>query len=101
MPAEHSTAWRSLDVSVLQKLILENLLGIDKGALADGDAIKYTRDAQEAVQAVDEGRCQMAFLMNPTLIAEVTQVAGSGEKMPQKSTFFYPKLITGLVINKF
>ena len=101
MPPERSTAWRRLDVSVLQKLILENLLGIDMQAVAAGDVIKYTRDAQEAVQAVDQGQCRMSFLMNPTLIAEVTEVATNGEKMPQKSTFFYPKLITGLVINKF
>jgi len=101
MPADRSKAWRSLDVSVLQKLILENILGIDKEALAGGEAVKYTRDEKEAVQAVDGGRCKLAFLMNPTLIAEVTEVAANGEKMPQKSTFFYPKLITGLVINKF
>ncbi len=101
MPAEHSTAWRRLDVSVLQKLIMENQLGIDMQAVAAGDVIKYTRSAQEAVQVVDQGECQMSFLMNPTLIAEVTEVATNGEKMPQKSTFFYPKLITGLVINKF
>jgi uncharacterized protein (DUF1015 family) len=101
MPAERSTAWRRLDVSVLQKLILENQLGIDMQTVAAGDVIKYTRDAQEAIQAVDQGQCQMSFLMNPTLIAEVTEVATNGEKMPQKSTFFYPKLITGLVINKF
>jgi len=101
MPAERSTAWRRLDVSVLQKLILENQLGIDMQAVAAGDVIKYTRDAQEAVKVVDQGECQVSFLMNPTLIAEVTEVATNGEKMPQKSTFFYPKLITGLVINKF
>ncbi|TYO96282.1 DUF1015 domain-containing protein [Desulfallas thermosapovorans] len=101
MPAERSTAWRRLDVSVLQKLILESRLGIDDEALAGGEAVKYTRDAREAVQAVDEGRCRMAFLMNPTLIGEVTEIAANGEKMPQKSTFFFPKLITGLVVNKF
>lgn len=101
MPAGHSSAWRQLDVSVLQKLILENFLGIDDKALAGGDAVLYTRDAREAIRSVDEGRCRAAFLMNPTLIAEVTEVAGNGEKMPQKSTFFYPKLITGLVMNKF
>jgi uncharacterized protein (DUF1015 family) len=100
MPADHSAAWRQLDVSVLQKLILENFLGIDDKALAGGEIVRYTRDAREAVRAVDEGRCRAAFLMNPTLIAEVMEVAGNGEKMPQKSTFFYPKLITGLVINK-
>jgi len=77
------------------------LLDIGQDALAGGAAVQYTRDAGEAVQAVDEGRCRASFLMNPTGIAEVTTVAENGEKMPQKSTFFYPKLITGLVINKF
>lgn len=101
MPSDKSQAWRKLDVSVLQKLILENLMSIDQETVAGGEVVKYTRDAQEAVQAVDEGRCNMSFLMNPTLITEVTEVAANGEKMPQKSTFFYPKLITGLVINKF
>ena len=101
MPADSSNAWRSLDVSVLQKLILEQLLGIDKEAVAAGEIVKYTRDVQEAVQAVDKGESKIAFIMNPTLIGEVTQVAENNEKMPQKSTFFYPKLITGLVINTF
>lgn len=101
MPSDRSEAWCKLDVSVLQRLILEKLMGIDQKALAGGEVIKYTRDEKEAVKAVDDGWCKMAFLMNPTLIAEVTEVAAKGEKMPQKSTFFYPKLITGLVINKF
>jgi len=101
MPADRSPAWCRLDVSVLQKLILDNVMGIGQDALAGGAAVQYTRDAGEAVQAVEEGRCRASFLMNPTGIAEVTTVAENGEKMPQKSTFFYPKLITGLVINKF
>lgn len=101
MPADRSPAWCRLDVSVLQKLILEDVMGIDSTALAGGETVLYTRDAGEAVQAVDHGRCRVSFLMNPTGIAEVTTVAENGEKMPQKSTFFYPKLITGLVINKF
>jgi len=101
MPPERSPAWRRLDVSVLQKLILENIMSLGKDALAGGEAVRYTRDAGEAVNAVERGECRVSFLMNPTRIAEVTTVAENGEKMPQKSTFFYPKLITGLVINKF
>lgn len=100
MPAERSRAWQRLDVAVLQKLILEHVLGIDHEALAGGEAVRYTRDAVEAVRAVDSGTCVFSFLVNPTGIAEVTTVAEKGEKMPQKSTFFYPKLITGLVINE-
>lgn len=100
-PDQHSKAWRELDVTVLQKLILEKFLAIDGETVAKGEIIAYTRDTQEAMAEVDRGHYQMAFIMNPTLIAEVTQIAGHGEKMPQKSTFFYPKLITGLVINKF
>lgn len=100
MQSQHSQAWCNLDVSVLQNLILDKLLGIDSKALAGGEAVKYTRDTREAIRGVDQGQYQMAFLMNPTLIAEITEVAGLGEKMPQKSTFFYPKLITGLVVNK-
>lgn len=101
MPADRSPAWRRLDVSILQKLILENVLGIDREALAGGEAVRYTRDAGEAMREVDRGGCRISLLMNPTGISEVTTVAEKGEKMPQKSTFFYPKLITGLVINKF
>ncbi|MFA7468096.1 MAG: DUF1015 domain-containing protein, partial [Desulfotomaculaceae bacterium] len=101
MPAECSPAWCRLDVSVLQKLVLDNVMGIGREALAGGEAVQYTRDAGEAIQAVEQGRCKASFLMNPTGIAEVTTVAENGEKMPQKSTFFYPKLITGLVLNKF
>lgn len=101
MPPERSSAWRRLDVSVLQQLILENVMGLGKDALAGGEAVRYTRDAGEAVSAVERGECRVSFLMNPTGIAEVTTVAENGEKMPQKSTFFYPKLITGLVVNKF
>jgi len=101
MPAERSPAWCRLDVSVLQKLILDHVMGVGQDALAGGEAVQYTRDAGEAIQAVEQGRCKVSFLMNPTGIAEVTTVAENGEKMPQKSTFFYPKLITGLVINKF
>lgn len=94
-----SPAWQGLDVSVLHSLILEKYLGIGEELRARGDHITYSREEEGALAAVDRGEFQAAFFMNPTLVEEVTNVAGNGEKMPQKSTYFYPKLITGLVIN--
>ncbi|MFZ5644587.1 MAG: DUF1015 domain-containing protein [Bacillota bacterium] len=100
MRPDKSPEWRGLDVSVLHSLIIEKHLGIDDDLRAKGDHITYTREEEGALEAVDRGDYQVAFFMNPTLVEEVTIVAANGEKMPQKSTFFYPKLITGLVINR-
>ncbi|MDW7649876.1 MAG: DUF1015 domain-containing protein [Bacillota bacterium] len=97
----YSRAWRSLDVAVLQCLVLEDLLGIDREARAGGTNLSYTRDEASALARVDTGEYQAVFFLNPTLVREVTDVAGAGDKMPQKSTYFYPKLVTGLVINDF
>lgn len=93
-----SPQWMGLDVSVLHSLIIEKYLGIDEQLRATGDHITYTREEEGALAAVDRGEYQLCFFLNPTLVEEVTGVAANGEKMPQKSTFFYPKLITGLVI---
>lgn len=100
MPPNKSEAWRNLDVSILHNLVLERYLGIGSEQLASGANLVYTRSATEAIAGVDRGDFQLSLLMNPPLVGEVTTVAGNGEKMPQKSTFFYPKLITGLVLNK-
>jgi uncharacterized protein (DUF1015 family) len=104
-----SPAWKNLDVSILHHLILENLLGIDKkkldsGTIAGGAYIEYIKDIGDAVEkAVDKvnnaGYLAM-FFMNPTRAAEVEAVATNHETMPQKSTFFYPKIYTGYVMNK-
>ncbi len=91
---------RQLDVTVLHSLILEKFLGIDKENMANQLNLTYTRDANEATKAVDNGEANCSFIINPTRIKEIADVAGNGEKMPQKSTYFYPKLITGLVMNK-
>ncbi|KJR98182.1 MAG: hypothetical protein VR68_11190 [Peptococcaceae bacterium BRH_c4a] len=99
MQADKSPDWQGLDVSVLHSLILEECLGIGEEQRARGDHITYSREEEGALTAVDKGEFQIAFFMNPTLVEEVTNVAANGEKMPQKSTYFYPKLITGLVIN--
>ena len=96
-----SDAYVSLDVSVLHSLILEKLLGIDKENMANQKNLTYTRSFTEAVKIENDGEADCVFILNPTRVTEIRDVALAGEKMPQKSTYFYPKLITGLVMNKF
>ncbi len=97
-----SKPWRSLDVSVLHKLVLEKLLGIDQERLANH--IKYVKDSDiamdESIAEVDRGERQLAFFMNPPKMEQIKMVAQAGERMPQKSTYFYPKIYTGLTINR-
>ena len=95
-----SPASRGLDVNVLHTLILERLLGIDKANMANQTNLTYTRSLREALDDVNAGAYQCAFLLNPTRVEEIRDVAAAGEKMPQKSTYFYPKLITGLTVNQ-
>jgi uncharacterized protein (DUF1015 family) len=97
VPEDYSPIWKSLDVAILHKAVLERVLGIDEEALARQTNVEYTHTALEAVQLVDEGKGQLAFLLNPTRVEEVMAVADQGEPMPQKSTDFYPKLLSGLV----
>jgi uncharacterized protein (DUF1015 family) len=95
-----SEALRGLDVSVLHTLILERIFGIDKENMANQINLTYTKKADEAIAAVDGGSANCCFLLNPTRVEEISGVAAAGEKMPQKSTYFYPKLTTGLVMNQ-
>ena len=95
-----SSAWKELDVTRLHTLILERLLGIDKANMAAQINLTYTRSANEARELVDDGKANACFLINPTKVSQIRAVATAGEKMPQKSTYFYPKLITGLVMNR-
>lgn len=97
---DSSEALRRLDVTVLHSLVLERILGIDKENMAKQINLTYTRDAAEAEETVKNGTANCSFLLNPTRISEIAAVAAASEKMPQKSTYFYPKLITGLVMNK-
>jgi uncharacterized protein (DUF1015 family) len=93
-------ALRGLDVTLLG-VALERLVGLDASALAAGERITYTKDAQEAIAAVDEGRdgADAAFLLEPTPTASILAVAAEGDVMPQKSTYIHPKALTGLLIN--
>lgn len=100
MNPDKSEAYKGLDVTVLHSLILENILGIDKENMAKQINLKYTRDKDEAIESVKNGKANCAFIINATKVTEIKDVALAGEKMPQKSTYFYPKLITGLVMNR-
>ena len=90
-------ALRHLDATVLGAA-LERLVGLDAEAVAGG-AVGYTKSADEAVAAVETGHADAAFLLEPTPVASIEAVARDGDVMPQKSTYFYPKALTGLVIN--
>ncbi len=95
-----SVASRQLDVTVLHSLILEEIFGIDKENMAAQINLTYTKFFEEALSSVDEGKAQCSFVLNSTKVTEIRDVASAGEKMPQKSTYFYPKMITGMVMNK-
>ncbi len=98
MPARCSAASRSLDVSVLHHAVLGAALGIDPQGPEHEAAVAYTEDAADALRQVETGGYPMAFLLNPTPVEQVLAVADASERMPQKSTFFYPKLPAGLVM---
>ncbi|MGB2598938.1 MAG: DUF1015 domain-containing protein [Candidatus Omnitrophota bacterium] len=92
-----SIEWKQLDVSILHAGILRNLLGVKK----DEGNITYVKDAKQAEALVKDGSHAAAFLLNPTRVWQIKTVSENGDMMPQKSTYFYPKLLSGLVINKF
>ena len=98
MQEGHCAAWRHLDVTILQALVLDRTLGISWQELAHTPDVAYTRDEEEAVQKVLSGEFQLACLLQNPTVMEVRDVAAAGDKMPQKSTFFYPKLWSGLVL---
>ena len=85
-------------MTILQALVLDRTLGISWKALAHTPDIAYTRDAGEAVAKVAKGEFQLACLLQNPTVTEVRDVASAGDKMPQKSTFFYPKLWSGLIL---
>jgi uncharacterized protein (DUF1015 family) len=89
---------RKLDVVQLHGLVLEKLLGISAEAIRDQTHLRYLREASEAADAATRGEANAAFLMNPVTLEQLREVAFAGEVMPQKSTDFYPKLLSGLAI---
>ena len=90
-----------LDVAQLHTLVLRNLLAIDTKKPENQQYVTYKVDAAEGVRRVNAGEFDLAIFMNPTRIQQVRSLAENGVRLPQKATFFYPKLLSGLVINKF
>ena len=89
---------RSLDVVQLHKLILEEIIGMSEEDIQAQKHLKYIRDPAEAIDEVRKGGAQVAFLMNPVRMEQVRDIAFAGEVLPQKSTDFYPKMLSGLTI---
>jgi uncharacterized protein (DUF1015 family) len=98
LPAGRSEALRALDVTSLS-VCLERVVGRSASDLAADGRMVYTKDPQQAVELVDSGQADAAFVLAPTPIDAVLAVAAAGEQMPEKSTYFHPKAATGLVFN--
>ena len=92
-----SPRWPRLDVNVLNELVLRRIFAVTEAELDGGARVSYTHSAGEALAAVDGGHADVALLMNPTALDDVLAVAAAGERMPRKSTFFYPKPVSGLL----
>ena len=99
LPDNKSAAWEKLDVALLDNIILDQLLGINEQKRRSQENLAYTRSEEWLMEQIDNRNYQLGFLLNPTRVEEIIAVAQARDKMPQKSTYFYPKLITGLIIN--
>ena len=95
---DRSTDWCLLDVSVLHELFIERVLRLDKAIVEAKTNIEYLRDPQMGYDGVDKGEANFLLVMNPTRMEQVRDCTAAGEKMPQKSTDFFPKVISGLVM---
>ena len=95
IPLDRSRAWKHLDVAVLQELVLDPLLGIHPDRPETLERLGFVKGAEDALAAV--GEYDVAFVLRPTRMDQLRAVALAGETMPQKSTYFYPKLLSGLV----
>ncbi|MBU1628117.1 DUF1015 family protein, partial [bacterium] len=98
---DHTKTWKSLDVSILHTIILDKLLGIDKERLAKESNVSYVRNIDEGINKVTEENYQLLYMLNPTKIGQVKAIANEMETLPQKSTDFFPKMLSGIVLNKF
>jgi hypothetical protein len=96
LPADRSPAWKSLDVSLLHALLVDPLLA-DTGRPRE-DVLSYTRYPDAALAAVRDGQAALAFFLNPTPVNDVLAVADAHDRMPEKSTYFYPKPPAGVVM---
>ena len=91
--------YRRLDTAVLEALVLQGALGMTEDDISHLNGLGYARTPEEARARVDAGEADAAFFMAPTPVERVRDVAAAGENMPPKSTYFYPKVLTGMVFN--
>lgn len=96
--SDQSPDWKALAVSIAHRILIEQVAGVPVEGIEDKSMIRYHRNAPEAVESVDRGEGNFVFFLRPTPMGSIKTIAGHGEKMPQKSTDFYPKMISGLVI---
>jgi uncharacterized protein (DUF1015 family) len=97
--ADHSAPYRRLDTAVLEKLVLEDALGLSEDDISHGRGLGYASDVGETLSKIERREYDVAFLLRPTPVEQVRAVAEAGETMPPKSTYFYPKLLSGLLFN--
>lgn len=98
MPYFHSELYKKLDVSIVDHIILEKLLGLSSDK--EATSLAYSYDRQEAIKRVSAQEYQLALLLNPVKPTTIKAIADIGDKMPRKSTYFYPKLPSGLILNR-
>jgi uncharacterized protein (DUF1015 family) len=96
--SDRSLEWRSLDVNILHTVILERVMGITPDDTAHERFVDYVRSADKAVELVLEGHASCAFILNPVRMDQLQAVVRHGEKFPQKSTDFYPKMLSGFLM---
>jgi uncharacterized protein (DUF1015 family) len=97
--AGHSDSYRRLDTAVLEKLVLEGALGLTEDDISHQRGLGYARDVEQARALLGSGEFDLAFLLRATPVEQVEAIAAAGETMPPKSTYFYPKLLSGLLFN--
>jgi uncharacterized protein (DUF1015 family) len=96
---DRSRAYRHLDAAILEELILKSALRMSGEDIAAKRGLGYTSELNHALRQLDAGEYETAFLLRPTPVEQVREVAAAGETMPPKSTYFFPKLLTGIVFN--
>ena len=94
-----SDAYRRLDTAVLEAVVLNGALGMTEDDVANKRGLDYSKSFADAREAVESARADAAFFMRATPVEQVQEVAEAGESMPPKSTYFFPKIPTGLVFN--
>ena len=90
--------WRSIDTGILHGVIFDRVLGIQAKNISKSESVKYIQGVEDSVASVNEGEYQIAFFLNATKIGQIRDIAVKRHKMPPKATYFYPKLMTGMVV---